>query len=252
MSEAHAKGNRRGDRRWAVFVAVIAVAVVVAPRVRACEIEDTLDPGAEGILQGTELAASSGATQSMSCDFIVPGPHLRVTARHAPSKEDVARAEALRARAQAALDKYEDYRAAERDGYEIRFANFKQERYHFSNPENAKLNTQSFDPARPTSLLYERTTGGYKLVGVMYTAPRWASEADLDRRFPISVAPWHLHTNFCIGPVGRSRRAGQDTRFGPNGSIATAAECSAAGGTFKPVIFGWMTHVDFDVAHHHE
>jgi hypothetical protein len=34
--------------------------------------------------------------------------------------------------------------------------------------------------------------------------------------------------------------------FGPNGSIATAEECAAAGGTFKPVVFGWMTHIDLD------
>jgi hypothetical protein len=31
-------------------------------------------------------------------------------------------------------------------------------------------------------------------------------------------------------------------KFGLLGSIATKSECTAAGGTFKPRIFGWMIH----------
>jgi hypothetical protein len=37
----------------------------------------------------------------------------------------------------------------------------------------------------------------------------------------------------------------EDRLFGPNGSIATEEACTAAGGTFQPVLYGWMTHVDF-------
>jgi hypothetical protein len=80
----------------------------------------------------------------------------------------------------------------------------------------------------------------------MYTAPRFAGEPALDKRFPIGVAPWHLHINFCIAPT--AHRRGQDLRldprFGAFGTIATEAECAAAGGEFKPVVYGWMTHVD--------
>lgn len=33
------------------------------------------------------------------------------------------------------------------------------------------------------------------------------------------------------------------TRFGLRGSILTKEACTEAGGTFYPVIFGWMVHV---------
>jgi hypothetical protein len=33
------------------------------------------------------------------------------------------------------------------------------------------------------------------------------------------------------------------TRFGLRGSISTQEACDAAGGRFRPVIFGWMVHV---------
>ncbi|HEY7993691.1 MAG TPA: hypothetical protein VID24_05750, partial [Candidatus Eremiobacteraceae bacterium] len=97
----------------------------------------------------------------------------------------------------------------------------------------------------PTSLLYERTSDGYKLIGAMYTAPRAATLADLDARVPLSVAHWHEHVNFCKGPPGSTRDdyLGPHARFGLEGSIATADACSAAGGTFIPVIFNWMVHV---------
>jgi hypothetical protein len=132
-------------------------------------------------------------------------------------------------------------------GYEIRFANVQQKLYHFSNSANAMSSYHAaFDPLRPTSLLYEKKNASFKLVGVMYVAPQHASEADLDERFPISVAPWHLHTNLCVPPRAQYRPGfRRDSRFGPTGSIATAEACMAAGGQFRPVNFGWMTPVDF-------
>jgi hypothetical protein len=211
--------------------AVLAFVVVTVPRAHACTVDDDLDVAAEGLISGFDAAESRGTTKSMSCKLLVPGPHLEVTTRRAASTAEVARADAIRARARQALAKYEDYRVALQDGYEIRFPNLNLKRYHFSNRENARASLQAFDPMRPTSLLYEKERGGYRLIGVMFTAPRLASEAELDRRFPISVAPWHLHTNFCLAyaPPGR-RRAAPDPRFGPEGTIATAEECAAAEG----------------------
>lgn len=210
------------------------------------------DLGAAGAesLRDNEPAGLGLATTSMSCALLVSGPHLRVTPRRTPTPADIARANDIRARFRQALGKYEDYRVAERDGFEIRFPNVQQKIYHFSNPANAAASYHgAFDPLRPTSILYEKTTAGYKLVGVMYTAPRRASEAGLDARFPISVAPWHLHTNICLPPSGARVRLQQSLRFygqfGPRGSIATQGECTTAGGRFIPVKYGWMTHVDF-------
>jgi hypothetical protein len=226
-------------------LAVVALLAITMPRADACTVDDDLDVASEGLLSSFDVAESRGTTKSMSCKLLVPGPHIRVTTRRTASPADIARADQIRARTRQALAKYEDYRVALQDGYEIRFPNLNLKRYHFSNRENARASLQAFDPTRPTSLLYERDHGGYRLIGVMFTAPRVAGEAELDRRFPISVAPWHLHTNFCLAYATPSRRrTAPDPRFGPEGSIATAEECAAAGGTFKPVLFGWMTHVD--------
>lgn len=229
-------------------MAVVGFVLTAAPRAHACEVDDELDAAAEGILHDEELAGTAQATKSMSCKLLVRGPHLRVTERRTPTPADIARANEIRARIRRALGKYDDYRVAEQDGYEIRFPNVRQKLYHFSNSANAAASYhEAFDPLRPTSLLYEKTNGSYRLVGVMYTAPQHASEANLDRRFPISVAPWHLHTNVCVPIPGGQRRQtfSLDHRFGPTGSIATEEACTTAGGQFRPVIYGWMSHVDF-------
>ena len=100
----------------------------------------------------------------------------------------------------------------------------------------------SFDPSRPTSLLYKKTSDGYELVGAMYTMPKRATEEQLNARVPLSVAMWHLHTNLCMPP--RDQRGTADmTKFGLRGTIASEDACDAAGGRFHPVIFGWMVHV---------
>jgi hypothetical protein len=78
----------------------------------------------------------------------------------------------------------------------------------------------------------------------MYTAPVSFTEDQLDQRIPLSVAQWHQHVNMCRPPVGREREMfGVHPRFGLNGSIATQADCDAAGGTFRPHVFGWMVHL---------
>jgi hypothetical protein len=146
---------------------------------------------------------------------------------------------------------YQDYRKALADGYEIFHPELPQHVYHFTNNTVALETTIHFDPARPTSLLYEKTpvaeTGGkpgYKLVGVMYTAPYRSSETELGRRVPLSIAQWHLHTNLCLPPKGAEVDwKGKDAKFGLDGSITTAEACREAGGTFLPHLFGWMVHV---------
>ena len=236
-------------RRGVLFlgIAIIGLVIATAPRALACEVDDELDAAAAGVLHEDELGATSLASKSMSCKLLVPGPHLRITAPRTPSSADTARAKELRASIRQSLGKYEDYRVAIQDGYEIRFPNVQQKLYHFSNSANARSSyLEAFDPMRPTSLLYEKKGTSYELVGVMYMAPQHASEASLDRRFPLSVAPWHLHTNICL-PPRMSLRGIHKARglFGPTGSIATEAACTAVGGAFRPAMYGWMTHVDF-------
>jgi len=102
-----------------------------------------------------------------------------------------------------------------------------------------------FDPAHPTSLIFERTGGSLQLVGVMYTASNGVDRAGLDARVPLSYGTWHRHVDFCKAPPGTpfSESLPPNARFGFAGSIDTADACTAAGGTFKPVVFGWMVHV---------
>ncbi|MGB7282346.1 MAG: hypothetical protein WBE13_08810 [Candidatus Acidiferrum sp.] len=169
-------------------------------------------------------------------------PHMYMTSLRPPQPGDVERANGIVTELRASIEKYKDYRVALDDGYRIFLPNIPQPEYHFTNYRNGFLESFTFDPARPTSLLYKKTATGYDLVGAMYTMPRTATEDQLDARIPLSIAMWHLHTNLCFPRLGQLRTADW-TKFGLGGSIATEEACSAAGGRFHPVVLGWMTHV---------
>jgi len=173
------------------------------------------------------------------------GGHMTMTTLHPAQPGDKERADQIVVAARKFADNYKDYKKALADGYVIFHPEIPQHVYHFTNNQAAIATTLHFDPARPTSLLYEKIPGGYKLVGVMYTAPFRAQETELDRRVPLSIAQWHLHTNLCLPPAGTRADIlkGKNAQFGLEGSIATAEACQAAGGTFMPHIFGWMVHV---------
>ena len=169
-------------------------------------------------------------------------PHMHMTTPRPQNAEDQKRADEIVAQLRASIDKYKDYHVALNEGFKIFLPHVKQEEYHFTNYTNGSLEGFTFDPARPTSLLYKKTAGGYELVGAMYTMPKGASEGQLDARVPLSVATWHLHTNLCMPPKGE-RQTADYSKFGLRGSINTEEACDAAGGKFYPVIFGWMVHV---------
>jgi len=169
-------------------------------------------------------------------------PHMHMTASRPQTAEDQKRAIEIVEQLRAGIERYKDYRVALNEGFKIFMPNVPQQEYHFTNYANGFLETFTFDPARPTSLLYKKTASGYELVGAMYTMPKRANEEQLNERVPLSVATWHLHTNLCIPPKGDRRKADW-TKFGLRGSITTEGACAAAGGAFYPVIFGWMVHV---------
>jgi hypothetical protein len=168
--------------------------------------------------------------------------HMHMTAMRAQTPEDAARAKEIVAQLRAGIEKYKDYHVALNEGYKIFLPNLPQPEYHFTNYVNGFLEAFKFDPARPTSLLYKKTSQGYELVGAMYTMPKRATEEQLNARVPLSVAMWHLHTNLCMPQKGQFRGADW-TKFGLKGSIATQEACDVANGRFQPVIFGWMVHV---------
>jgi hypothetical protein len=172
------------------------------------------------------------------------GPHMKMTALRPAKPGDAERAQQVVEAARKASAKYIDYHAALNDGFKIFHPEIPQKMYHFTNYGYAFEAALGFNPGHPTSLLYEKHGEDYKLIGVMYTAPKRLDEEELDQRIPLSVAQWHEHVNFCTAPAGRKNEyMVPHPQFGLRGSITTQQACDAAGGTFHPVIFNWMVHV---------
>jgi hypothetical protein len=187
--------------------------------------------------------ASAGAMHSMEGHMDM-GPHMKMTALRPPKPGDAARAQQIVDQARTSAEKYLDYHTALNDGFHIFAPNVPQKVYHFTSSRNAVAAQFHFDASRPTSLLYEKNGSDYKLIGVMYTAPKILTEDQLDERVPLSVAQWHEHVNFCRAPLGKIRESfGPNPQFGARGSISTKEACDAAGGTFIPLVFNWMVHV---------
>jgi hypothetical protein len=187
-------------------------------------------------------ATESAATHDMAHMHHGDNPHMHMTSARPQTAADVQRASEIVKELRAGIEKYKDYHVALDEGYKIFLPSLPQPEYHFTNYGNGFLEAFTFDPARPTSLLYKKTADGYELVGAMYTMPKRASEEQLNARVPLSVAMWHLHTNLCMPPRAQVRNADW-SKFGLKGSIATQDACDAAGGRFQPSIFGWMVHV---------
>jgi hypothetical protein len=195
-------------------------------------------------MHGGHGAHASAAGADATPEGKDAGRHMRMTAPRAARAGDEARAAAVAAEARRAIEKYRDYRAALRDGYEILLPHVPQKMYHFNNLSHYAEAERRFDAARPTSLLYEKEGDGYRLIGVMYTAPAGLTEDELDGRVPLSVAAWHQHVNVCLPPGDPLRNLfGGGPGFGLDGSISTEAGCRQAGGRFYPRLFGWMVHL---------
>jgi hypothetical protein len=182
------------------------------------------------------------AVASMTGGHVHHGLHMKMTAMRTGSPSDEQRAQHIVDSLRTSLEKYKDYHGAIADGYKPFLPNLPQKEYHFTNDWHGFLEAFTFDPARPTSLLYKKTSDGYELIGAMFTMPKNATEGQLDARVPLSVASWHLHTNQCMPPKGQEKSSDW-TKFGLTGSLATPESCAGAGGRFFPSIFGWMVHV---------
>lgn len=149
-----------------------------------------------------------------------------------------------------AIARYADVRVAEADGFRPFAPNVKgQQVLHYTRSAWAVRAAFAFDPATPPALLYRREPdGSLRLIGAMYTAPARASLTELDRRVPLSIARWHLHTDVCLPPRGRRDRwaEARDGKpvFGPLSPVAIREACDAVGGRFLPRLFGWMVHAN--------
>jgi len=187
--------------------------------------------------------ASAHAMHSME-GHMAMGPHMKMTALRPSQPGDAEKAEKIVEVARVAMEKYKDYHVALNGNFQIFHPEVPQKQYHFTNYRYALEAAFSFNPEHPTSLLYEKNGDGYKLVGLMYTAPKRFTEEDLNQRIPLSIAQWHAHVNLCLPPPNkRGEMRGPNALFGLAGSISTPDACSAAGGKFIPQIFGWMVHI---------
>ena len=176
------------------------------------------------------------------------GPHMKMTALRPAKPGDSARAQQVADAARKAAEKYIDYHTALADGFKIFHPELPQKMYHFTNYGYAMEAAFRFNPEHPTSLLYEKHGDDYKLIGVMYTAPkrfegRSTRRARPTQRGAVARARKLLHGS---GRHDRRRRRcnlGRIRSLVCTGSITTQEACDAAGGTFHPVVFNWMVHV---------
>src|SRR5271156_6341299 len=189
-------------------------------------------------------AGHQSASTANMADSNMPG-HMYMTTLRPAKPGDQQKADAVVATAKQAMAPYEDYHKALADGYEIFLPDVPQPQYHFTRYDYGLEARSQFDPRKPTSLLYRKTPdGGYKLIGAMYTDRVDATEDELNGRIPLSIARWHQHINFCQAPAGqKAGYFGSDAKFGLGGSITTKEACDAAGGQFRPHLFGWVVHV---------
>jgi hypothetical protein len=192
---------------------------------------------------GMDMSAADGAMSG----HLMPMAHMTMTKLAPMRAGDAARAAAIVDTVRGAIEKYRGYQVALDEGFTIFHAEVPQRVYHFTSKRNAVAAFFTFDPSRPTSLLYKKTASGYALVGAMFTAPKRYTPEELNARVPLSMAEWHMHTNLCLPPKGEARAmlpAGSaPPRFGLRGTIATEDGCKAAGGRFMPTVFAWMVHV---------
>jgi hypothetical protein len=199
--------------------------------------------GQSGSDKDAENDASAHVMSSMEGRMNM-GPHMKMTALRPAKPDDAARAQQVAEEARKASEKYLDYHTALAEGFKIFHPEIPQKMYHFTNYSYGFEAAFKFNPEHPTSLLYEKHGDDYKLIGVMYTAPKRFTEEQLDERIPLSVAQWHEHVNFCRPPADkRAEMLAPHPQFGLRGSITTQEACDAAGGTFMPVVFNWMVHV---------
>jgi hypothetical protein len=172
--------------------------------------------------------------------------HMQMTLHGTQQPGDSARADAIVAAARKVMAQYPTVEAAENAGFKKFLPNIPLPIEHYTNHAYAvEAYIGEFDPMHPTALIFKRNGESLQVVGVMYTASNTADREVLDSRVPLSYGTWHRHVDFCKAPPGTplADRTGPGARFGFTGSIETKDACTNAGGTFLPVVFGWMVHV---------
>lgn len=231
-------------RGGAIFLSILMVLFVVpaasAKRGHAAAPAETSDFQHDVETYPQALLA---AGESISGSAMDANSHVYTTELRTDAAGDAQRAQEILDILRHSMAKYKDYRAAVSDGYEPFMPKTDQHLYWFISTRNAYASAYEFNPGHPTSLLYKKSKGSYELEGAVFTAPKSATEAQLNERVPLSVARWMEHVNLCAAPKRAAGQSADSKRFGLNGSIATKDACAGAGGRWVPQVFGWMVAV---------
>ena len=167
--------------------------------------------------------------------------HVEYTALRPENDADKARGAALVTDLRDALAKYQDYHVAEADGFAPFAPESKVPVVRFWKHSSSLKPAVTFDPGEPYSLLYQPTPGGgYKLIGATYVSEKGASEDQLNRHVPLSVARRSRDVNLCRPALGTDAKTTDWTKLD---SIATRQACDAAGGRFIPLLSDWTVEV---------
>jgi hypothetical protein len=183
------------------------------------------------------------AAQSMDSRGMDSSPHVYTTVLRSGATGDPQRAQEVLEILRKSMERYKDSRVAVADGFQPFLPKTDQHLYWFISAHNAYLAAYEFNPGHPTALLYKKAKGNYELQGALFTAPKAATESQLNDRVPLSIARWHEHVNLCVSPKRETNHPGDAPKFGLAGSIATKDACTAAGGRWVPQVFGWMVAV---------
>ena len=231
----------RGGAAFLIAVSITFLAPnALAKRAHAAASGETSDFQRDVELYPEALLA---AGESFSGSGMDANAHLYTTVERSDAAGDAQRAEEILDILRHSMAKYKDYRAAIADGYAPLMPKTDQRLYWFISGRNAYASAYEFNPGHPTSLLYKKSKGNFELEGAIFTAPKAATESQLNDRVPLSIARWFEHVNLCVAPKRAAGQSADSKRFGLDGSIATKDVCAAAGGRWVPQVFGWMVAV---------
>lgn len=212
--------NRRLSRMkgWpalCVLAAFVVLGGIVVGRVSAApQVQGKVAAGASGGGKVTTMRMANGNVQMV----------MLSTSGRGPTWSEVVQVYRRLSVARAATARFRDVALAQRDGY----------RRLNSGPYvdffNARLvpgTVDAFNPSAPPYLIYRNAGGTLSLSGVMYALPGGATQPQLARVFPASLAGWQQQVLVCR--PGKSPLPQQQAA-----TIHDRGACEARGGTFVP------------------
>src|SRR5260370_2753998 len=195
----------------ALFLVSVLLAAMPGRRTPAVQTQESQQPSASqsqdaqqgmdhGSMPGMEMddakANEARAVHDMTSGHMdVHHLDLHMTGRCPQTPGDLARANETVAQLRSGIEKYKDYHVALNGGYKIFLPNLPQLEYHFTNYWNGFLEAFSFDPARPTSLLYTPISACHRKIG---SVPRIGASSACEGPSPLSKPATLLAAAFAL------------------------------------------------------